>query len=60
MTDDISIFDVKLYYDAAYEEKAQARVNIARFRRLLTQAEALEAQYRAQLPGSALSAGRVA
>lgn len=57
---EISIFDVKLYYDAAYEEKAQARVNLARFRRLLAHAEALEAQYRAQLPRPALSAGRVA
>lgn len=46
---EISFFDVKALYDAAYEEKAKARANIGRFRTLIGQAEWLEAAYRAQL-----------
>ena len=46
---EISFFDVKALYDAAYDEKAKARANIRRFRALLAQAEHLETAYRAQL-----------
>ena len=46
---EISFFDVKALYDAAYEEKASARTNIRRFRALMDQAELLETAYRAQL-----------
>lgn len=46
---DISFFDVKALYDAAYDEKDKARTGIRRFQTLLAQAETLEAAYRAQL-----------
>lgn len=49
---EISFFDVKALYDAAYEEKGKARANIRTFRALMAQAEALDAAYRAQLAAS--------
>jgi hypothetical protein len=45
----ISLFDVKELYDAAYAEKARARVNVRTFRVLLEKAERLDAAYRVQM-----------
>lgn len=47
--DEISLFDVKELYDAAYEEKAKARVNLKRFKALMAKAAQLDEAYRAQL-----------
>jgi hypothetical protein len=46
---EISLFDVKELYDAAYEEKAKARVNLKRFKALINKAEQMDAAYRTQL-----------
>ena len=46
---DISFVDVKELYDAAYAEKAKARINLKRFRSLMTKAVQLDEAYRAQL-----------
>lgn len=46
---EISFFDVKELYDAAYDEKAKADASLARFKALMEQAEALDLAYRAQL-----------
>lgn len=46
---EISLFDVKELYDAAYEEKAKARVNLKKFRKLMGKATLLDLAYRAQL-----------
>ncbi|MEM8832987.1 MAG: hypothetical protein AAGB32_00455 [Pseudomonadota bacterium] len=46
---EISVFDVKELYDAAYAEKAKARVNLKKFRVLIEKAEQMDALYRAQL-----------
>lgn len=46
---DISFIDVKELYDAAYKEKTKARVNIKRFRALMTKAVQLDEAYRLQL-----------
>lgn len=46
---EISLFDVKELYDAAYEEKAKARVNLKRFKALMIKATQLDEAYRAQL-----------
>lgn len=46
---EISIFDVKALYDAAYDEKAKARACLKTFKTLLEQAETLDLAYRAQL-----------
>lgn len=46
---EISFFDVKELYEAAYAEKAQARVSLKRFKALLSKAEQLDEAYRAQL-----------
>ena len=46
---EISIFDVKALYDAAYEAKDKARANLKEFKTVLEQAEALDLAYRAQL-----------
>ncbi len=45
---EISFFDVKELYDAAFAEKDRIGGNLKRFARLLAQAQALEARYRAQ------------
>ncbi|SMH30166.1 hypothetical protein [Mesorhizobium australicum] len=45
----ISIFDVKELYDAAYAEKAKARICLKTFKALLEKAEKLDAIYRAQM-----------
>ncbi len=45
----ISLFDVKELYDAAYEEKAKARVNLKKFKKLMEKATQLDLAYRAQL-----------
>jgi hypothetical protein len=63
---DISFFDVKELYDAAYAEKAAARTSLSRFKALMAQAEALDTAYRAQLaarrpgPAAALLSGKAA
>lgn len=46
---EISFFDVKEHYEAAFAEKAKARVNLKKFRSLMEKAEAMDATYRAQL-----------
>ncbi|MEM7617931.1 MAG: hypothetical protein AAF244_00975 [Pseudomonadota bacterium] len=46
---EISIFDVKELYDAAYAEKAKARVNLKKFKNLIEKAENMDMAYRAQL-----------
>lgn len=46
---EISFFDVKALYDAAYDEKAKAKACLKTFKALLEQAEALDLAYRAQL-----------
>lgn len=46
---EISLFDVKELYDAAYDEKAKARVNLKRFKKLMEKATQLDTAYRAQL-----------
>ena len=46
---EISFVDVKELYDAAYAEKAKARVNLKRFKALMSSAERLDALYRAQI-----------
>ena len=46
---EISLFDVKELYDAAYAEKAKARVNLKKFKNLIEKAEKLDALYREQL-----------
>lgn len=46
---EISLLDVKELYDAAYAEKANARVSLRHFRILLEKAQKLDAAYRAQL-----------
>lgn len=42
---EISLFDVKELYDAAYAEKAKARVNLKRFRTLLDKATRLDSAF---------------
>jgi len=46
---EISLFDVKELYDAAYDEKAKARVNLKKFKKLMEKATQLDEAYRAQL-----------
>lgn len=46
---EISLFDVKQLYDAAYAEKAKARVNLKKFRKLMEKATQLDLAYREQL-----------
>ena len=46
---EISYFDVKELYDAAFAEKNKARVNLKKFKTLMTQAEKMDAAYRVQL-----------
>ncbi len=46
---EISLFDVKELYDAAYEEKARARVNLKKFKIFIEKAEKMDLAYRAQL-----------
>jgi hypothetical protein len=46
---EISFFDVKELYEAAYAEKARARVNLKRFKALMEKATRLDEAYRAQL-----------
>jgi len=46
---EISFFDVKELYEAAYAEKAKARVNLKRFQALMVKATQLDEAYRAQL-----------
>lgn len=45
----INFFDVKAFYDAAYEEKEVARAALQKFQEYLKQAQKLEALYRAQI-----------
>ncbi len=47
--DEISFVDVKELYDAAYEEKTKAKVNLKRFKVLLVKAQKLDEIYRVQL-----------
>lgn len=46
---EISFFDVKEVYEAAYAEKEKARVNIKRFKQLMAKATLMDMAYRAQL-----------
>lgn len=46
---EISLFDVKELYDAAYAEKAKARVNLKKFQKLMEKANQLDMAYREQL-----------
>ena len=46
---EISFMDVKELYDAAFAEKAKARVNIKRFKTLMAKAEQMDVAYRVQL-----------
>ena len=46
---DISFIEVKELYDAAYAEKAKARINLRRFQSLMNQAIQLDEAYRVQL-----------
>ena len=55
---EISFFDVKELYDAAYDEKAKARVNLKKFKALIQKAEKLDAIYRAQLEMAQISKNR--
>lgn len=58
---EISLFDVKELYDAAYAEKENVRVCLKRFRSLLDRAQQLDAAYRMQLAqGQAVRYGRAA
>jgi hypothetical protein len=58
---EISLFDVKELYDAAYAEKAKARVNLKRFRALLDKATRLDSAYRKQIAqAGAIRFGRAA
>ena len=58
---EISFFEVKDLYEAAYAEKAKARPHLKRFKELLAKATAADAIYRAQLAAQdALKYGRAA
>lgn len=46
---EISFFDVKEMYEAAYAEKKKARVNIKRFKKLMAKATLMDMAYRSQL-----------
>ena len=46
---EISLFDVKELYDAAFAEKAKARVSLKRFKALMAKAEQMDVAYRTQL-----------
>lgn len=46
---EISFFDVKELYEAAYEEKAKIRVNLKKFQKLMEKATQMDEAYRAQL-----------
>ncbi len=46
---DITFFEVKELYNLAYEQKAQARNALRRFRKMEAQARAMDEAYRAQL-----------
>tara|TARA_B100000949_G_C14170447_1_gene403039 strand:- start:349 stop:594 length:246 start_codon:yes stop_codon:yes gene_type:complete len=46
---EISFFDVKELYDAAYAEKAKTSVNLHKFNVLMAQAVAMDEAYREQL-----------
>lgn len=46
---EISFFDVKELYDAAFAEKDKEGANAQRVAAMMTQAETLDAAYRAQL-----------
>lgn len=47
--EEISFVDVKELYDAAFAEKSKARVNLKRFKALMSNAERLDALYRYQI-----------
>lgn len=46
---EISFFDVKELYEAAYAEKAKIRVNLKKFQKLMEKATQMDEAYRAQL-----------
>jgi hypothetical protein len=46
---EINLFNVKELYDAAYAEKAKAKVSLKRFKALINKAEQMDTAYRAQL-----------
>jgi hypothetical protein len=49
INDPITFFDVKELYNLAYEQKAQARNALRRYRRIALEAQALDNAYRARL-----------
>lgn len=57
---EISFVDVKELYDAAYAEKAKARVNLRKFNKLMEKATQLDLAYREQLVFTKLSKYRKA
>ncbi len=58
---EISFVDVKELYDAAYAEKEKARVNLKRFKALLSKSTKMDVAYREQLiQAKSLQYGRVA
>lgn len=52
---EISFIDVKALYDAAYEEKAKAAVDLYKFNALMAEAESLANAYRQQLAQKAMA-----
>jgi len=46
---DITFFEVKELYNAAYEQKAQARNALRQYRRIEARAKQMDAAYRSQL-----------
>lgn len=46
---EITFFDVKELYDEAYAEKEQGRVNLKKFKKLMTKATLMDMAYRAQM-----------
>lgn len=46
---EISFFDVKELYEAAYAEKEKSRVNLKKFKKLMEKATFMDEAYRAQL-----------
>ena len=58
---EISFIEVKELYDAAYAEKAKARVNLKKFKKLIEKASQLDLAYRDQLSATqSVQYGKVA
>lgn len=46
---EVTFFDVKELYDAAYAEKEQERVNLKKFKKLMAKATLMDMAYRVQM-----------